>query len=105
MEGRALTEYCNRRAPSDVKKVELLGSWDNFSRPYPMERDRRMGSGHWRGCHTFTDIIRDGTSPSQSPGRSGGLKMGGTYWYYVSIVLSLLAFSTSTDNTIIHSIV
>ncbi|PCH01812.1 Hypothetical protein PENO1_041270 [Penicillium occitanis (nom. inval.)] len=47
-----------------------------------MERDRRMGSGHWRGCHTFTDIIRDGASPSQSPGRSGGLKMGGTYWYY-----------------------
>ncbi|EED21354.1 conserved hypothetical protein [Talaromyces stipitatus ATCC 10500] len=71
-----------RRAPSNVQSVELLGSWDNFSRPYPMERDRRMGSGHWRGCHTFTDIIRDGTSPSQSPGRTGGLKMGGTYWYY-----------------------
>lgn len=49
-----------------------------------MERDRRMGGGHWRGCHTFTDITRDGTSSSQSPGRTGALKMGGTYWYYVS---------------------
>ncbi|OKL64680.1 hypothetical protein UA08_01051 [Talaromyces atroroseus] len=70
------------RAPSNVRSVDLVGSWDNFSRPYAMERDRRMGAGHWRGCHTFTDIVRDGTSPSQSPGRSGGLKMGGTYWYY-----------------------
>lgn len=70
------------RAPSSAKSVDLLGSWDNFSRPYAMERDRRMGAGHWRGCHTFTDIVRDGSSPSQSPGRTGGLKMGGTYWYY-----------------------
>lgn len=49
-----------------------------------MEHDKRTGAGHWRGCHTFTDIICDGTSPSRSPGRSGGLKMGGMYWYYVS---------------------
>ncbi|KAH8699045.1 hypothetical protein BGW36DRAFT_377184 [Talaromyces proteolyticus] len=70
------------RTPSNVRTVELLGSWDNFTRSYPMERDKRTGSGYWRGCHTFTDIIRDGSSPSQSPGRTGGLKMGGTYWYY-----------------------
>ncbi|CRG89438.1 hypothetical protein PISL3812_06474 [Talaromyces islandicus] len=70
------------RTPSNVRSVELLGSWDNFSRPYPMEQDKRTGSGHWRGCHTFTDIICDGSSTSQSPGRTGGLKMGGTYWYY-----------------------
>jgi hypothetical protein len=48
-----------------------------------MEQDRRIGAGHWRGCHTFTDIICDGTTQSQSPARTGGLKMGGTYWYYV----------------------
>lgn len=73
----------NRRTPPSVRKVELLGSWDNFQRAYPMEHDRRTGAGHWRGCHTFTDIICDGTSRSYSPGRSGGLKMGVTYWYYV----------------------
>lgn len=49
-----------------------------------MERDRRVGPGHWRGCHTFTDIVCDGTPTRQTPARSGGLKMGGTYWYYVS---------------------
>ncbi|GFF42086.1 hypothetical protein IFM58399_06487 [Aspergillus lentulus] len=66
----------------NVKSVKLLGSWDNFSKPYAMERDRRVGPGHWRGCHTFTDIVCDGTPTHQAPARSGGLKMGGTYWYY-----------------------
>ncbi|KAH1489991.1 hypothetical protein LV164_006699 [Aspergillus fumigatus] len=66
----------------NVKSVKLLGSWDNFSKPYAMERDRRVGPGHWRGCHTFTDIVCDGTPTRQTPARSGGLKMGGTYWYY-----------------------
>lgn len=67
----------------NVRSVKLLGSWDNFSKPYSMERDRRVGPGQWRGCHTFTDIVRDGSHPDPSNGRSGGLKMGGTYWYYV----------------------
>ncbi|KAF7184600.1 hypothetical protein CNMCM7691_005784 [Aspergillus felis] len=66
----------------NVKSVKLLGSWDNFSKPYAMERDRRVGPGHWRGCHTFTDIVCDGSHTHQAPARSGGLKMGGTYWYY-----------------------
>ncbi|GIJ83461.1 hypothetical protein Asppvi_002283 [Aspergillus pseudoviridinutans] len=66
----------------NVKSVKLLGSWDNFSKPYAMERDRRVGPGHWRGCHTFTDIVCDGSPIHQAPARSGGLKMGGTYWYY-----------------------
>ncbi|GIC91543.1 uncharacterized protein Aud_007988 [Aspergillus udagawae] len=66
----------------NVKSVKLLGSWDNFSKPYAMERDRRVGPGHWRGCHTFTDIVCDGSPTHQAPARSGGLKMGGTYWYY-----------------------
>ncbi|KAJ6043306.1 hypothetical protein N7460_004661 [Penicillium canescens] len=62
----------------EVRSVKLLGSWDNFSKQYVMERDKRVGPGHWKGCHTFTDIIGDG--PDQW--RTGGLKMGGTYWYY-----------------------
>lgn len=51
-----------------------------------MERDKRVGAGHWKGCHTFTDIIGDGpggSSGEQSQWRTGGLKMGATYWYYV----------------------
>ncbi|KAN0079571.1 hypothetical protein V8E54_004785 [Elaphomyces granulatus] len=68
--------------PSTVRSVELLGSWDNFNRAYPMKQDKRIGAGHWRGCHTFTDIVCDGTTDGWSPGRNGGLKMGGTYWYY-----------------------
>ncbi|PLB37357.1 uncharacterized protein BDW47DRAFT_117995 [Aspergillus candidus] len=68
-------------APPHVRSVKLLGSWDNFSKPYVMERDRRTGAGQWRGCHTFTDIVCDGQSQSPSS-RSGGLKMGATYWYY-----------------------
>ncbi|KAE8149425.1 hypothetical protein BDV25DRAFT_156340 [Aspergillus avenaceus] len=65
-----------------VQSVKLLGSWDNFSKPYPMEKDKRVGAGHWRGCHTFTNIICDGTPSNTAASRSGGLKMGGTYWYY-----------------------
>jgi len=42
-----------------------------------------MGRGHWRGCHSFTDIICDGDRLKADDGRNGGLKMGGTYWYYV----------------------
>ncbi|KAJ5615070.1 hypothetical protein N7537_000184 [Penicillium hordei] len=64
----------------EVRSVKLLGSWDNFSKQYAMERDTRVGPGHWRGCHTFTDIIGDG--PDKTQWRTGGLKMGGTYWYY-----------------------
>ncbi|KAJ5774955.1 hypothetical protein N7457_009851 [Penicillium paradoxum] len=64
----------------EVRSVKLLGSWDNFSKQYVMERDKRVGSGHWRGCHTFTDMMGDG--PDKTQWRTGGLKMGGTYWYY-----------------------
>ncbi|KAL4913500.1 hypothetical protein BDW62DRAFT_160588 [Aspergillus aurantiobrunneus] len=65
-----------------VRSVKLLGSWDNFTKPYVMERDRRIGAGYWRGCHTFTNITCDGVSNNMVPARSGGLKMGATYWYY-----------------------
>ncbi|EGP90584.1 uncharacterized protein MYCGRDRAFT_108013 [Zymoseptoria tritici IPO323] len=70
-------------APLDVHTVELLGSWDNFDRPYQMHHDRRRGTGFWSGCFRFQDIIFDGDGfrPMKQP-RSGGLKQGGTYWYF-----------------------
>lgn len=48
-----------------------------------MERDVRRDRGQWRGCHSFKDIICDGDGGSV-PKRNGGLKMGQTYYYYVS---------------------
>ena len=97
------------RTPKGTKSVKLLGSWDKFSRKYPMERDTRAGADHWKGCHTFTDIAFDGlsssiagglSSPAASQGRNGGLKMGGTYWYYVGGLpygLQLLLFESPTN--------
>ncbi|KAK2762190.1 hypothetical protein FQN54_001199 [Arachnomyces sp. PD_36] len=73
------------RTPSGTRSVNLRGSWDNFSKPYPMEKDPRVGSGHWRGCHTFTNIICDGEMKPNNVKRDGGLKMGGTYWYYYEL--------------------
>src|SRR5213078_3984738 len=71
-----------------ARTVDLLGSWDNFAEPYRMERDSRKGQGYWTGCHNFKDIICDGDlSELPSPKRSGGLKQGGTYWYYVCFVV------------------
>ena len=73
------------QAPTTVVSVEILGSWDNFSKPYQLKRDRRTGPGQWRGCHTFENITCDGDTLNASTSRDGGLKMGGTYWYYVSL--------------------
>ncbi|EFR04174.1 hypothetical protein MGYG_07181 [Nannizzia gypsea CBS 118893] len=70
------------RTPPSTRSVSLFGSWDNFAKGYRMEKDSRTGRGHWRGCHTFTNIICDGHGNPIYPGRDGGLKMGGTYWYY-----------------------
>lgn len=70
------------RAPQDVRRVELLGSWDNFSRPYAMFHDRRRGHGFWTGCFEFQNIIFDGSQVDYTRPRNGGLKQGGTYWYY-----------------------
>jgi hypothetical protein len=49
-----------------------------------MTKDSRRGHGIWSGCHTFRDIICDGDSDIHEA-RNGGLKMGGTYWYFVSL--------------------
>ncbi|GAB7348798.1 hypothetical protein MBLNU459_g7518t1 [Dothideomycetes sp. NU459] len=71
------------KAPPSVRMVELLGSWDNFSRPYRMQTDPRKGAGHWTGCHSFRNIVCDGDRWS-SP-RNGALKQGGLYWYYYKL--------------------
>ena len=44
-----------------------------------------MGSGHWRGCHTFQNITCDGERSRKSTSREGGLKMGGRYWYFYQL--------------------
>lgn len=70
------------RAPKEVRTVELLGSWDNFQRPYAMYHDRRRGQGFHTGCFQFQDIVFDGSEVDWTKPRTGGLKQGGTYWYY-----------------------
>jgi hypothetical protein len=79
----------HRTLPYPTQSVSLLGSWDNFHRRYPMERDPRRGAGQWRGVHSFKDIVCDGpSSSSNSPRndkRNGGLKMGHEYWYYYEL--------------------
>jgi hypothetical protein len=82
---RWANSICRRNTPGSTSAVNLLGSWDNFSKPYPMQRDWRVGSGCWRGCHLFTDIICDGEFVDRINKRDGGLKMGGRYWYYVRL--------------------
>ncbi|KAK0748751.1 hypothetical protein B0T21DRAFT_357190 [Apiosordaria backusii] len=49
-----------------------------------MERDSRRNQGQWRGCYNFEDIICDGDA-GNAPKRSGGLKMGQTYYYYYEV--------------------
>ncbi|PVH96710.1 hypothetical protein DM02DRAFT_106580 [Periconia macrospinosa] len=71
--------------PVRARTVELLGSWDNFTKPYQLQRDRRRGHGIWSGCYTFQDIICDGDLENIGGKRNGGLKMGGTYWYYYKV--------------------
>lgn len=70
------------RAPAEARTVELLGSWDNFRQPYAMHHDRRRGTGNWSGCFKFHNIIFDGKNLTWTKPRTGGLKQGGTYWYY-----------------------
>ncbi|KAF2202491.1 hypothetical protein GQ43DRAFT_470867 [Delitschia confertaspora ATCC 74209] len=70
---------------SGVRSVELLGSWDNFTRSYPLKRDTRKGSRFWSGCYIFENIICDGDLEHLSEKRDGALMMGGTYWYYYKV--------------------
>lgn len=80
------------RAPPEVRTVELIGSWDNFNQPYRMHHDRRRGNGFWSGCFKFDNIIFDGDAFQWTKPRSGGLKQGGTYWYYYRLNYDIDAF-------------
>ncbi|KAK4248376.1 hypothetical protein C7999DRAFT_31140 [Corynascus novoguineensis] len=72
------------RTPPSVKAVHLIGSWDNFTRGYTMERDSRRDRGQWKGCYSFKDITCEGEAGS-IPKRDGGLKMGHTYYYFYEL--------------------
>ena len=50
-----------------------------------MRRDSRIGPEHWSGCHNFSNIVCDGRVDGERKLRQGGLKMGGTYWYYYKL--------------------
>lgn len=73
------------RAPPVTRTLQLYGSWDNFTTSYSMSRDLQAGSDYWSGCFNFSNIICDGNPGDIMRSRSGGLKMGGTYWYYYKI--------------------
>lgn len=81
---KAVTNFALSHCPAALRSVILLGSWDNFTGPYPLELDVRRGHNFWRGCFTFSDVICDGDLDDLTTKRNGPLKMGGTYWYYVS---------------------
>lgn len=79
--------------PRDISSVELKGSWDNFTHSYRLQRDPKRSSCHFWGIFTFKDIVCDGENMAgPTDKREGGLKMGGVYWYHVS--LSLCSLST-----------
>ncbi|KXJ94712.1 hypothetical protein Micbo1qcDRAFT_202538 [Microdochium bolleyi] len=67
-----------------VQTVTLVGSWDNFSQHYAMERDLRRDKGQWRGCHALQCRPNEpGFAASKRSG--GGLRMGQTYHYYYEL--------------------
>lgn len=67
-----------------------------------MQKDSRTGRGHWRGCHSFQNIICDGDSLNTTGSRNGGLKMGGKYWYYVSLAPIYVVVSCLVLQLILH---
>ncbi|KAK4545191.1 hypothetical protein LTR36_003370 [Oleoguttula mirabilis] len=87
------------RAPPEVRTIELLGSWDNFTQPYQMHHDRRRGKGSWSGCFKFANIIFDGDTTCWTKPRSGGLKQGGVYWYYYRLDYDVEAYDDSREWT------
>ncbi|RMD41065.1 hypothetical protein DV735_g4063, partial [Chaetothyriales sp. CBS 134920] len=88
------------RTPPTTRTVSLYGSWDNFSTAYPLQRDSRIGPEHWSGCHKFSNIIFDGASDhSGYLPRDGGLKMGGTYWYYYKLDDELEFYNSAEPTT------
>lgn len=98
MEPETLVSFAFR-APREVRTVELLGSWDNFQRPYAMYHDRRRGTGYYTGCFQFQDIVFDGSEVHWTKPRTGGLKQGGTYWYYFRLDDSIEAYDDLRECT------
>lgn len=98
MDATALVAFLFK-APPNVRTVELLGSWDNFTQPYVMHHDRRRGQGAWSGCFKFENIIFDGDQVSMNRPRSGGLKQGGTYWYYYRLDYDVEAYDDTKEWT------
>ncbi|KAJ8065721.1 hypothetical protein OCU04_006391 [Sclerotinia nivalis] len=86
------------QATPRTQSVQLVGSWDNFTKRYPMERDSRRSREQWRGCHTFNDIICDGDG-NGSIKRTGGLKMASTYYYYYEIDDGIEVHDTAIPST------
>ncbi|UKZ53582.1 hypothetical protein TrVGV298_007377 [Trichoderma virens] len=65
---------------------------------YSMERDSRRGHGQWRGCFAFQNIVCDDENPHHQK-RSGGLKMGHTYYYYYEVDGSTETFDATMPYT------
>lgn len=61
--------------PTLAVAVDILGSWDNFRTPVPLEQDRRVGADVWKGILSA----------------NGGLEMGSEHHYYVCRPPSRLA--------------
>jgi len=55
-----------------------------------MSHDPKRGKGNWRGCHSFRNIICDGRFDQITVPRQGGLKLGGRYYYYVSLYITFI---------------
>ncbi|KAK5726772.1 hypothetical protein LTR15_002661 [Elasticomyces elasticus] len=85
------------KAPEHVHRVELLGSWDNFTVPYQMHFDRR--TARHTGCFHFDNIVFDGDKPDWSKPRSGGLKQGGVYWYYFRLDFDVETYDDDKPHT------
>ncbi|KEY67325.1 hypothetical protein S7711_04576 [Stachybotrys chartarum IBT 7711] len=81
-----------------VQSVHLLGSWDNFSNHYTMERDIRRGRDQWKGCYSFKDVACHDHAVG-SYHRSGGLAMGHTYYYYFEVDGSIETHDPSVPST------
>ncbi|EGR48820.1 uncharacterized protein TRIREDRAFT_61576, partial [Trichoderma reesei QM6a] len=93
-----LTPQPHSQTEPSVRSVRLIGSWDNFTMCYSMERDSRRGQGQWRGCFAFQNVMDDDGSPHH-PKTSGGLKMGHTYFYYYEVDGSTETFDTTMPHT------
>lgn len=64
-----------------------------------MHNDRRRGAGFWSGCFKFHNIIFDGDKSQWTKPRTGGLKQGGTYWYFYRLDYDAETYDDSKEFT------